>query len=240
MTSQSADRSRVNQKKRKSWTQQQSRAWYRLMRILFDPFFKYWVRFYRSQGVENVPASGGVFLVANHTTGMDPFLLAYPLHKRMLRGPGKVELFQSRFFGYIMRRIGMFPITQGKTDAAAVRTMLELYRNGRLVLVFPEGGRSEDGELQPFIPDFARLIIRLKAPLVPAAVAGGKDLLPIGTYFPKRNTPVVVHFGEPFDLSQFYDRPLTEELTAEAAEFMQQRVASLLANARAQRDQLKR
>jgi hypothetical protein len=42
--------------------------------------------------------------------------------------------------------------------------------------VFPEGGRSNNGELQPFIPDFARLIIKLKAPLVPAAVAGGRTL----------------------------------------------------------------
>jgi 1-acyl-sn-glycerol-3-phosphate acyltransferase len=164
---------------------------------------------------------------------MDPFLLAYPLKTRMLRGPGKVELFQNPLFGYIMRKIGMFPIQQGSRDAGAVRTMVEFYRNGRLVLVFPEGGRSEDGELQPFFPDFARLIIKLKAPLVPAAVAGGNALLPMGSYIPKPNTSVVVGFGPPFDLSQFYDRPLTDELTGEAAALMRERVARLLAEARA-------
>jgi 1-acyl-sn-glycerol-3-phosphate acyltransferase len=220
------------QAKRKSWTQQQSVFWYRLMRVVFTLIFTFWIRRYRTFGTENVPSSGGIFLISNHTTGMDPFLLAFPIRSRMLRGPGKVELFENRFFGYIMRKIGMFPLVQGSANAAAVRTMVELYRNGRLVLVFPEGGRSATGELQSFNPDFARLIIRLRAPLLPAAVAGGKELLPIGSYLPKRSSPVVVGFGQPFDLSRFYDRPVTDELTTEAAAFMRERVADLLTKAR--------
>jgi len=141
---------------------------------------------------------------------------------------------------YIMRKIGMFPLRQRVADAAATRTVLELYRAGQLVLVFPEGGRSENGELQPFEPGFARLVIKLKAPLVPVAVSGGTQLLPIGAYIPRRNTPVVAVYGDTFDLSNFYGQELTPELLTRACEVMQDRVTELLARARNERAKIAR
>ena len=108
---------------------------------------------------------------------MDPFLLGVPVRWRMLRGPGKEELFVSPFFGYLMKKIGMFPLRQSVADAAAVRTMVEIFRSGKVVVVYPEGGRSDSGELMAFSPDFARLMIRMKALIVPAGIAGARELL---------------------------------------------------------------
>jgi 1-acyl-sn-glycerol-3-phosphate acyltransferase len=234
MTSSSAEKTR-KAKRRKSWTEQQSTFVFRLTCFVVGAILRLWVRHYRATGMEHVPASGGLFLIANHTSGMDPFLLGYPVCRRMPRGPGKVELFENPFFGFIMRKIGMFPLRQDVADAAAVRTMVELYRNGRVVLIYPEGGRSKTGALQPFFPEFTRLMIRLKAPMVPAGIAGAATVLPIGSYIPQPNRRVAIVYGELFDLSDFYGQPLTSETLARATTVLQDRVAEQVALAERER-----
>jgi 1-acyl-sn-glycerol-3-phosphate acyltransferase len=227
MTSSSAERTRKG-KRRKSWTEQQSVFVFRLTCLVVGFILRFWIRHFRAVGVENIPASGGIFLIANHASGMDPFLVGYSIRHRMPRGPGKVELFENPFFGSIMRKIGMFPLRQDVADAAAVRTMVELYRNGRLVIIYPEGGRTKTGELQPFFPEFTRLMIKLKAPMIPAGIAGAASVLPIGSYIPQPNRRVAIAYGEPFDLSEFYGQPLTSDTLERATAVLQDRVADQL------------
>lgn len=233
------DRVPPGKKRSSRWADQQSLFWYRLSFLVFSTFFRLWVRRFEAVDAKHVPARGAAFLIANHTSGIDPFLLGVPVRWRMLRGPGKEELFVSPFFGYLMKKIGMFPLRQSVADAAAVRTMVEIYRSGKVVVVYPEGGRSDSGELRSFSPDFARLMIRMKALIVPAGIAGARELLPIGTRIPRPNTAVVVVYGEPFELSQFYGGKVTAEMAYEAAAVMHDKVASLIAEARRRRDELK-
>lgn len=226
------ERARTQSARRITWSEQQSREWYRVASMVFGVFLRLWVRRYLSMGVDNVPETGSAFLVANHSSYLDPFLLSYPIGRRLPTGPGKAYLFTNPAVAYLMRKIGIFPIRQDVQDTSAVRAMVELYRKGRVVIVFPEGGRSVSGELRPFFPEFARLAIRLKANIIPAGIAGASDLLPVGGYFPHPGTPVMVGYGPPFDLSEFYQLPLTDELAREAAEVLRQRVAHELAVAR--------
>jgi 1-acyl-sn-glycerol-3-phosphate acyltransferase len=220
------------------WTEQQSEFWYRFFEVVFWPIFHLWIRYFRVLGIENVPATGSQFVLCNHTTGMDPFLLGYAIKHRRINGPGKIELFTNPLVSYLMRKIGIFPIHQGVADAAAVRTMISLYRAGRMIVVFPEGGRSETGDLKEFVPGLARLMIRLKAPIVPAAIAGGRELLPIHHRIPRRNTPVVISFGEQFELSDFYGRELTPEVMEEATGVVRRHIEHQLALAREERGRL--
>ncbi len=239
MDTETTDRATVRTRQRRSgWTEQQSVFVYRLAQLLVDLLFRFWIRGFHATGVEHIPHEGGAFLIANHTSGLDPFILGHPIKHRLLRGPGKIELFKNRFFAYFMRKLGIFPLRQGVADAAAVRTMVELYRNGRLVAIYPEGGRSGSGELKSFAPEFARLVIKLRAPMIPTAIAGAKEVLPIGARIPRRNSPVAVVFGEQFELSQFYGKQLTPEVLEQAAAFVQSRVAELLPTARQERDRL--
>lgn len=217
------------------WADQQSLFWYTLGHAILSALFRLWIPRFQAVDPENVPASGGAFLIANHTSGMDPFLLGVPIRWRMLRGPGKEELFVNRFFGYLMKKIGMFPLRQSVADAAAVRTMVEIFRSGKVVVVYPEGGRSDSGDLMPFSPDFARLMIRMKAPIVPAGIAGARELLPIGSRIPRFHTDVVVVYGELFELSQFYGSKVSAEMALEASVVMHDKVAELVAEARRRR-----
>ena len=221
--------------RRHGWVEQYDPFWVKLLTVLFTPIFRYWVRYFRWFDVENVPPTGGMFLICNHTTAMDPFLVGFSMRHRVFRGPGRVELFKYRIPAYIMRKIGMFPLRQRVADAAAVRTIFELIRGEQMVLVFPEGGRSRDGQLQPMIPGFVRLALKLKVPLVPMAIAGGTDLMPMGKVIPKRNTPVAAVYGTPFDLSAFYGRPITPDLVEEVAKVMHDRMAEQLERAREER-----
>jgi 1-acyl-sn-glycerol-3-phosphate acyltransferase len=224
--------------RRKGWTEQQSVVLYRFVQLLVALLFRFWIRSFAVVGAENVPAAGGAFLIANHTSALDPFILGHAVKHRMLRGPGKIELFKNPVVGYVMRRLGIFPIRQEMADAAAVRTMVELYRNGRIVIVYPEGGRSPSGEVRAFFPDFARLVIRLKARIVPAGVAGAGEALPIGQLLPQRKRPIAVAFGEPFELSELYGQELTSETVERAVRVMESRVRELLEVARKERAKL--
>jgi 1-acyl-sn-glycerol-3-phosphate acyltransferase len=220
------------------WADQQSIFWYRLGHRVFSALFRFWVRRFHAIHPEHVPQRGGAFLIANHTSGIDPFVLGVPVRWRMLRGPGKEELFANPVFGYLMKKIGMFPLRQSVADAAAVRTMVEIFRSGKVVVVYPEGGRSDSGELTSFSPDFARLMIRMKALIVPAGISGARELLPIGSRVPRPNTAVVVVYGEPFELTQVYGVKVTDEMASQAATLMYDHVAELVAEARRRRDDL--
>jgi 1-acyl-sn-glycerol-3-phosphate acyltransferase len=223
---------------RKTWADEQSVFWFRFTVIVIGLILRFWVRRYRVIGTENVPPSGGVFVVANHTSGMDPLLIGYAIADRMPWGPGKVEIFKSRFFGYVMRKLGIFPLRQDIADAGAVRTMITLYRRGKPVIVYPEGSRSPTAEVKTFNPDFARLALKMRATLLPVAIAGAADLLPIGKLILRPNTPVVVVVGKPFELTEYYSRRLTTEVAREAAAELRSRVGELLEVARQERQAL--
>lgn len=215
-------------RRKRSLSDLQSPVWFDFGAWVVGVVLRFWIRRYRAIGAENVPDSGGAFVIANHTSGMDPFLLGYPIRRLRPLGPGKTEIFTNPVFSYVMRKLGIFPLRQGVADANAVRSMVELYRAGRVMMVFPEGGRSRDGALQPFLPDFARLVIKLRARIVPAGMVGARDVVPIGHYLPRRNVSVAVAYGEPFELSEYYDRKLTTEDTQEAALLLQQRVVEMI------------
>lgn len=217
---------------RKSWTGEQSVFWYRVAQLVFTLVLRYWVRCFTVVAADIIPSRGAGFLIANHTSAMDPFIVSLPVQQRMVRGPGKIELFKQPIVSWLMRRIGIFPLRRGGVDTAAVRTMVELYRAGFLIAVFPEGGRSLTDELLPFDRDFARLVIKLKAPLYPAGIAGAADVLPIGGHVPHPHTQVAVVYGPGFTLEQFYGRELTVELVEEAAGYMRERVQELVEQAR--------
>lgn len=225
-------------KKVQRWTEEQSRFWFGLGKTLVGLVFKYWIRCFSVTGTEHVPAYGGVFLVANHTSALDPLIFGLCLPYRSPRGPGKALLFENPFFAFILRKIGIFPLRIDGADAAGVRTMVDLYRHGKVVIVFPEGGRSRSGELQPFTPDFTRLVIRLRAPILPAGIAGAGETLPMDDWIPRYHSAISVAFGPCFDLSEFYGRDLTPEALAQATEILQQCIASLVAQARSEREVL--
>ena len=105
--------------------------------------------------------------------------------------------------GPFIRSIGAFPIEREGAGLSGLKETLSASKGGQLVLIFPEGTRSLDGELAPLKPGISALG-RARVPFIPAAVAGTFEALPRGSFFP-RSHPTCVHFGRPIPCEDLRD-----------------------------------
>lgn len=96
-------------------------------------------------GLENLPRHG-VILCPNHASNWDPILLTLKLpidyHLYIM---GKAQLFQNPLLGWVLRKVGVFPVSRGNSDIQSVKTALQTIKNGDNLLIFPEGTRIRNG-----------------------------------------------------------------------------------------------
>lgn len=147
----------------------------------------------RVTGRENVPRSGGALLVSNHLSYLDVFVLGVGLPRR-LSYVARSSLFVGPL-GPLMRSVGGFPIDREAGGMAGLKETLRKLKSGSIVVLFPEGTRSRDGELGILMPGFAALA-RARVPIVPAGIAGTFEAWPRGRAVP-RGHPIRVHYGPP-------------------------------------------
>ena len=168
---------------------------YRIIGTLSIPVVKGLYRL-RVRGFENVP-EGGFVLAANHTSNFDPWPLGIPfLPDRQLRFMAKAELFNPALAPFL-RAGGAFKVRRGEGDVEAMRTAVDLVREGEIVVMFPEGTRQTKGLVKRHTArphtGAARIALTANAPLVPAAIGGTDRLLRLG--------PLRVAYGPPIDFS---------------------------------------
>jgi 1-acyl-sn-glycerol-3-phosphate acyltransferase len=146
-------------------------------------------------GEERLPRTGAAVIVANHVSWLDPIILPLALPRK----PAFLameELWRIRGVRLVMRAYGplAIPLHRGAVDATALKRSLQALRDGALLIVFPEGGISPDGRLRPFHRGAALMAARARAPLIPVAIIGTADALPLGRMMP-RPRPVTVRIG---------------------------------------------
>jgi len=130
------------------------------------------------QGVKNIDLRKSYILVSNHQSFFDIFsLLGYlPLQFRWI---AKAELFRIPFLGWAMSRIGYISIER-ESPKKAYRSMIaaaERVRNGVSILIFPEGTRSQDGNLQSFKKGVFLIALKSQAPILPVAIRGTREIM---------------------------------------------------------------
>ena len=130
------------------------------------------------QGLENIDSQRSYILVSNHQSFFDIFsLLGYlPLQFRWI---AKAELFRIPLLGWAMSRTGYISIERD-SPKKAYRSMLEAaerVKNGTSILIFPEGTRSPDGNLQPFKKGVFLIALKSQAPILPVAIRGTRDIM---------------------------------------------------------------
>jgi 1-acyl-sn-glycerol-3-phosphate acyltransferase len=132
-----------------------------------------------------------------HASALDiPILYVYlPFQFRIVF---KSELLVYPFVGWHLKRSGQVCINQQNPAASigAVKSALRSLRNGMPLVIFPEGGRTRDGKIQPFLPGAFFLAIKAQADIVPIALVDTFDLLPMDTYHIKCQ-PLEMRVGEP-------------------------------------------
>ncbi len=144
----------------------------------------------RIQGLKNFDHKKSYIVVSNHQSAFDIFaLLGYlPIQ---FRWTAKAELFRIPFLGWSMSRIGYVPIERD-SPKKAYRSMLqaaEKVKKGMSVMIFPEGTRSPDGNLQPFKKGLFLIALKSQAPILPIAIRGTAKILQKGDW---RSHPGIV------------------------------------------------
>jgi 1-acyl-sn-glycerol-3-phosphate acyltransferase len=165
----------------------------------------------RYSGQENVPLEGPVILAANHQSYLDPPLIGAGCPRR-INYLARIGLFRFAPFAWLIRSFDAIPIDQESGGLAGLKETLRRLKRGEAVLLFPEGSRSPDGQIQPFEPGFTALAYRSRAAIVPTAIEGAFDAWPRYRRFPRPGV-VHVHFGAPV-LPQDYARCDERELVA--------------------------
>ncbi len=146
-------------------------------------------------GAGNIPATGPVILAPNHRAHVDPPYLAL-ISPRPIYFMGKEELFHVPILRQIITRVGAFPVRRGAADRAALRHAVDLIKGGAAVLIFPEGTRSEDGQLGIAEKGFALIARQTGAAIIPIAIEGTERMLPKGAKLIRRSR-VRVTIGKP-------------------------------------------
>lgn len=150
-------------------------------------------------GVQRVPARGGLLMLSNHQSFLDPPLLGVRLHRPMA-SLAKSELFESPLFARGIRSLYAFPVRQGKGDVGAMKESIRLLQAGWLLNVFPEGGRTPDGRLHPAQKGAGLMVRRAGVPVLPTVIDGSYEAWPRGARFPKPH-PIRILYGEPANIS---------------------------------------
>ena len=173
----------------------QSKALYAVGKVVCKPIFKLLYR-YITVIEQPLPLEGGLIIASNHISNSDPVLLGLSQKKRRLFFMAKIELFKNKFFGALIRALGAFPVERGAGDGKAIKTGEDLIRDGEIMTIFIEGGRSKTGELMRPRSGCALVAQQMQVPVVPACITivGNKKHT-----FAKR----VIHFGKPLTPEKF-------------------------------------
>lgn len=148
---------------------------------------------FRVIGQEHIPRHGPVVIASNHGSYLDiPFLGI--ASRRRLRFLGRQDLFPIPGLRWILQRLAWIPIRQDRFDRSGFGYALELLQRGEVVVIFPEGGRTRTGALQPGKPGIGMLIAEHDWPVVPAHISGAFDAWPMDAKWIKCH-PVTVRFG---------------------------------------------
>ena len=141
-----------------------------------------WNRF-TSRGSENVPATGGCVICANHASFLDPPVVGVGVGHRQVRFMARDSLFKGRVMNWLLPAIGVIPLDRKRGDISALRKAIQSLKSGAVIGLFPEGTRSPDGQLQEPKGGVAFLIAKAGVPVVPARISGTFRAYPKGARF---------------------------------------------------------
>jgi 1-acyl-sn-glycerol-3-phosphate acyltransferase len=153
-------------------------------------------------GGNNVPLEGGVIIASNHISYLDPPLLASVLPRRATFIARK-GLFGIPLLGWYIKHYA-FPVDREKTNPSTIKEAVKRLKKGNLLAIFPEGRRSDTGELQEGKRGIGMIARLSSAVIVPALIIGSDKALPPGAKWLKRSRITVI-FDKPFVPSALYE-----------------------------------
>lgn len=167
----------------------------------------------RAEGRENYPPTGGALVCSNHQSHFDPIFVGLTCDRRM-NYVARKTLFRVTLFRWLIEFLDAIPIERDGIGIGGLKETLRRLKRGELVLLFPEGTRTKNGEMGKILPGFCALARRGKVPIVPVGFDGGFAAWPRSRLLPGWSHVHVV-IGEaisPDTFRDWDDDQLIEEL----------------------------
>lgn len=181
---------------------EKSFAFYRFLRVILRPVqMLVWPT--KVIGAENAKKIKGALFTCNHYSKMDSMIPYFVLFKKEAHALAKYELFTNPVAGWFLHKMGAIPVRRGEADIESVKQVLRVLKDGKQLLIFPEGTRNKEGtqHMAEFKTGTARFAIKSKVPIVPM----------IYYRSPKAFRKNWLYVGEPFTLEQFYGARTIDE-----------------------------
>ncbi len=172
---------------------------FRFARFLCWVFAKLYLR-YESLEHDNIPKTGGVIIAANHVSFLDPPLCGIGI-KRPTHYFARNTLMKNAFLKWFYKELNCIPVNRDQLDMKTFRRVVKELKAGAIVILFPEGTRSPDGELQKGEPGTGMIVQHAKVPVVPCYIDGAAEAMPRGSKYPLPKKVRII-FGQPMDFSE--------------------------------------
>ncbi len=150
---------------------------------------------FRAVHTERIIEEGGAILAMNHQSYLDP-PLAGICCKRQIYYLARKSLMKWPLLGPMFPKMNVVPVDQEHADMSALKIVIKQVRSGQCTVVFPEGSRTQDGQLLPAQPGLGLIIAKTLAPVSPMRIFGAREAFPRGGK-PKLFTPITIVVGEP-------------------------------------------
>jgi 1-acyl-sn-glycerol-3-phosphate acyltransferase len=193
-----------------------------VVRMAFDMFFRGEV-----VGSQNLPQRGGFLLAANHASFLDPPLIGSHVSRQIAYFARKT-LWAGGLASWWLDTVGTIPVDRdGGQDVSAIKRVLKALKAERGLILFPEGTRTPDGQLQSAKAGVGFIACRTQVPVVPVRIFGSYEAFGKGVKFPRFGTPVTVVFGRPMAPSAYDDPAAGKERYQIASERIMAEIARL-------------
>jgi len=171
---------------------------YKISQLIGKLILKFYFRV-RIEEKENIPQQGAYIVVANHTSFLDPFLIG-TIVPRIIHYLTYAYFYYHPVCHWYCKRVHNIPLKKDGKDISALKQALRVLKDGELLGIFPEGMRSETGQLGKGEPGVALIALKAKVPILPVGIRGAYESFPRGSKFP-RPRQLTVRFGKPFTVA---------------------------------------
>lgn len=172
-------------------------------------------------GKENIPSSNFI-LASNHQSHWDQVINAYICVPRPFTYLGQVDKYWGfeKFLRNLIYKIGgVIPVNRldAESKRLAVEKCIRMLKKGYVLIMYPEGTRSKDGNIHEGKPGLGRIYLSTNVPILPVAIKGNFEIMPIGSVFPKFKKIIGINIGKPLLFPKEYEE--ARYLSAESKEY---------------------
>lgn len=177
-------------------------------------------------GTQNFPRTGPFLIASNHASHLDPPFVGSQVAKQM-RFFARRSLWDQRLMAWWLDHVETIPVERDSGDIGAIKRVLQALKENRAIVLFPEGTRSPDGQLQKPKAGVGLMACKTGVPVVPCRVYGSFAAFGKGAKLPNFGTPVTIVFGPPIPASDYDDPSLGKARYETAAQRIMDRIARL-------------